>query len=266
MGAKTVSIITCMLFVQCTAWMNKCGLYDALTAADWDSLHVVCDVRTRNCPTAEDVLSVSPAVYVSTHLQNRSQISQMFRKLSEPKQLSWLVFCKQCVTFLDEIHQFERTHNLPGYLTYRYQWILVSSASENLTAVEVSLGTVRNLVLLDEDDMYTARFGVDRRYLQKLNRQQKLQKTSLFPNLLTGMNAVTLTVATLPWPPYVIKSTSGSYSGYCIEILQMMAQYLNFTIRFTEPRDGKYGAVESGEWNGMIRELMDKQWRRIRVS
>ena len=64
---------------------------------------------------------------------------------------------------------------------------------------------------------------------------------------------------TLPWPPYVIKNSSGVYSGYFIEILEIIAQYLNFTIQFREPRDGQYGAMVNGEWNGMIREIMEKE-------
>jgi hypothetical protein len=39
----------------------------------------------------------------------------------------------------------------------------------------------------------------------------------------------------------VTKEDSGVYGGYYFEVLRMIAEHLNFTIRMTEPDDGEWG-------------------------
>ena len=50
------------------------------------------------------------------------------------------------------------------------------------------------------------------------------------------------------------------FEGYCVDMLEIIAQHLgfNYTIKLVD--DGQYGAPEgdNGEWTGMPRELMDK--------
>ena len=223
--------------------------------AEWNSLYVVCDVGTSECP-AEDVLSVRPSVYLSVDLTSRSLTTQMFEEHAVPASLHWLIFCGNCNMLLEVVNMFEDTHDLHGYFTYEYQWILVTNSS---SVDEASLGSIMNLLVIESDNtMYTAIFGTER-YLQKIKCPLKKRPSYIFPNLLTGFNNITLVFATIPWSPWVTKDSSGVYSGYYVHLMYMIAQTLNFTVRIVASFDGEYGSLENGEWTGLIRQLMDKQ-------
>merc|ERR1719369_909670 len=49
------------------------------------------------------------------------------------------------------------------------------------------------------------------------------------------------------------------YEGFCIDLILEIAKLKNFSVIFQLVGDGKYGSPDSetGEWNGMIRELLD---------
>uniref|UniRef100_A0A3Q0SD64 Glutamate receptor n=1 Tax=Amphilophus citrinellus TaxID=61819 RepID=A0A3Q0SD64_AMPCI len=49
------------------------------------------------------------------------------------------------------------------------------------------------------------------------------------------------------------------FEGYCIDLLRELANILGFTFEVHLVEDGKYGAQDenSGQWNGMVKELMD---------
>lgn len=49
------------------------------------------------------------------------------------------------------------------------------------------------------------------------------------------------------------------FEGYCIDLLRELATILGFTYEIRLVEDGKYGAQDdtSGQWNGMVRELID---------
>lgn len=57
------------------------------------------------------------------------------------------------------------------------------------------------------------------------------------------------------------KSLEGNdrFEGYCIDLLRELSTYLGFTYTIKLVEDGKYGALDdaSGQWNGMVRQLMD---------
>jgi ionotropic kainate glutamate receptor 2 len=50
------------------------------------------------------------------------------------------------------------------------------------------------------------------------------------------------------------------YEGFCIDLLKEIAAMVGFEYRIELVPDGKYGVydLESGEWNGIVRQLMDK--------
>lgn len=50
------------------------------------------------------------------------------------------------------------------------------------------------------------------------------------------------------------------FEGFCIDLLEQVAQMAGFQYRLELVPDGKYGAYDpdTGEWNGMVRQLMDK--------
>ncbi|NWU82068.1 GRIK3 protein, partial [Onychorhynchus coronatus] len=48
------------------------------------------------------------------------------------------------------------------------------------------------------------------------------------------------------------------FEGYCIDLLKELAIILGFSYEIRLVEDGKYGAQdEKGQWNGMIKELID---------
>ena len=50
------------------------------------------------------------------------------------------------------------------------------------------------------------------------------------------------------------------YEGFCIDLLQTIAEALDFHYELHLVPDGKFGAqdIATKEWNGLVRELMDK--------
>lgn len=50
------------------------------------------------------------------------------------------------------------------------------------------------------------------------------------------------------------------FYGYCIDLIDEIAKMLDFNYTIKLVSDGNYGAPvgPKGEWNGMVRELMDK--------
>ncbi|XP_050301829.1 glutamate receptor ionotropic, kainate 1-like isoform X4 [Anthonomus grandis grandis] len=67
--------------------------------------------------------------------------------------------------------------------------------------------------------------------------------------------------------PYVMLKSSPSpiphdrYEGFCIDLLKELAIMVGFEYRIELVPDGKYGAIdlETGEWNGIVRQLMEKK-------
>ncbi|KAG9333731.1 hypothetical protein JZ751_010600 [Albula glossodonta] len=65
--------------------------------------------------------------------------------------------------------------------------------------------------------------------------------------------------------PYVMfkksdKALSGNdrFEGFCIDLLKELANILGFSYEIRLVPDGKYGSQdEKGQWNGMVRELME---------
>ncbi|XP_067207077.1 glutamate receptor ionotropic, kainate 2-like [Linepithema humile] len=56
-------------------------------------------------------------------------------------------------------------------------------------------------------------------------------------------------------------SGDARYEGFCIDLLKEIARMVGFTYRIELVPDGKYGVYdyETGEWNGIVRQLMDKK-------
>ena len=50
------------------------------------------------------------------------------------------------------------------------------------------------------------------------------------------------------------------YEGYCVDLIKEISVYLGFKYTLKLVPDGKHGGINAqGEWNGMIRELVDKK-------
>ncbi|XP_011152744.1 glutamate receptor ionotropic, kainate 2 [Harpegnathos saltator] len=71
--------------------------------------------------------------------------------------------------------------------------------------------------------------------------------------------------------PYVMEVTDGStrgimidqkrYEGYCIDLIEEIAQHLKFQYKFELVPDGQYGNFnpKTKTWNGLIRRLLDRE-------
>jgi hypothetical protein len=51
---------------------------------------------------------------------------------------------------------------------------------------------------------------------------------------------------------------NGKFKGFCIDLLNEIAQKMNFRYEIYKVADNNYGSEVNGTWNGMIRELIDK--------
>ncbi|CAB3367849.1 Hypothetical predicted protein [Cloeon dipterum] len=82
-----------------------------------------------------------------------------------------------------------------------------------------------------------------------------------------GNMNVTLVVITILETPYVMMKPQSNltgnarYEGFCIDLLREIAAMVGFEYRIELVPDGKYGVydLETGEWNGIVRQLMDKK-------
>ncbi|XP_076832118.1 glutamate receptor ionotropic, kainate 1 [Brachyhypopomus gauderio] len=84
-------------------------------------------------------------------------------------------------------------------------------------------------------------------------------------NITDSMVNRTLIVTTILENPYVMYKKSDKplygndrFEGYCLDLLKELSNILGFAYEVKLVSDGKYGAQnDKGEWNGMVRELMD---------
>ncbi|KAI3361544.1 hypothetical protein L3Q82_013687 [Scortum barcoo] len=85
-------------------------------------------------------------------------------------------------------------------------------------------------------------------------------------NVSDSLSNRSLIVSTILEEPYVMFKKSDKplygndrFEGYCIDLLRELANILGFAYEVRLVEDGKYGAQDenTGQWNGMVKELMD---------
>ncbi|XP_073473204.1 glutamate receptor ionotropic, kainate 1 isoform X5 [Aquarana catesbeiana] len=84
-------------------------------------------------------------------------------------------------------------------------------------------------------------------------------------NITDSLANRTLIVTTILEDPYVMYRKSDKplygndrFEGYCLDLLKELSTILGFIYEVRLVVDGKYGAQnDKGEWNGMVRELID---------
>lgn len=90
---------------------------------------------------------------------------------------------------------------------------------------------------------------------------EKLQNKTL--RITTATTTPFVMERKLDVPPEALDRMSfeEKYEGYVIDLVKHLAQKLKFKYKFHIVRDGKYGGRDkvTGEWNGMIRELIDQK-------
>ncbi len=59
--------------------------------------------------------------------------------------------------------------------------------------------------------------------------------------------------------PYVMEKADGGFEGFCIDILNEVAERMNFKYEIYQAPDKQYGnELANGSWSGVIRELIEK--------
>ncbi|XP_052345052.1 glutamate receptor ionotropic, kainate 2-like [Oncorhynchus keta] len=85
-------------------------------------------------------------------------------------------------------------------------------------------------------------------------------------NVTDSLANRSLVVSTILVEPYVMFKKSDKplygndrFEGYCIDLLRELASILGFTYELRLVEDGRYGAQDetTGQWNGMVKELID---------
>lgn len=58
------------------------------------------------------------------------------------------------------------------------------------------------------------------------------------------------------------------YEGFCIDLLNAISKIVGFSFEIYEVEDGRFGAFDekTGEWHGLIREIIDKVFFSKRIS
>ena len=234
-------------------------LQNVTAAAGWKNCVILHDLDMES--SVNKLPFPKPVTVYSLDLKNANAIYEGFELVSKTLQINFIVLCSDCEFLLSVINEFEYSYHTNGYFTHVYQWIFVTNFTKTSSEFEYNVGNITNLAMLDVDtnfSVYTAMFGTDKRYFDLVTSGIK-HRIDIFPNLKYGFNGAILKLCTIPWEPFIIKEISGTYTGYYIELLEIIASMLNFTFTAYEPEDGQYGMVQNGEWIGMVRKLIYKK-------
>ncbi|XP_070187889.1 probable glutamate receptor [Littorina saxatilis] len=83
----------------------------------------------------------------------------------------------------------------------------------------------------------------------------------LYPNERLGLNGREIRVGINTWFSYIMASTyngTTTYRGFCIDMLDILAESLNFSYRLVLPPDGEWGDLRNGHWTGLL-GLMERK-------
>ncbi|XP_070208836.1 glutamate receptor ionotropic, delta-2-like [Littorina saxatilis] len=82
------------------------------------------------------------------------------------------------------------------------------------------------------------------------------------PRTTSGEKGQSVRVGYNPLTPYIMdshESGQNKYSGFCVDLLDILAESLNFTFSFVKPPDGEWGDKRDGNWTGLVRLLEKKE-------
>ncbi|CAH1800080.1 unnamed protein product [Owenia fusiformis] len=100
------------------------------------------------------------------------------------------------------------------------------------------------------------------------NPQEGINFTVSYDAVETRFGNRTLIITSIKERPYVMEKKPGDkkfvgndrYEGFCVDLLAEIAKIVKFTYKIELVPDDTYGAPnDKGEWNGMVRQLIDKK-------
>ncbi|XP_041351060.1 glutamate receptor-like [Gigantopelta aegis] len=98
--------------------------------------------------------------------------------------------------------------------------------------------------------------------LQRVPYNKYLNNNALFPALKYGYNKRKLVVSVTPASAFILKTTKNNmtkYTGFCIYLLEALANTLNFTYELVEPEHGTWGVLINGSWNGLVGQMKRRE-------
>lgn len=92
-----------------------------------------------------------------------------------------------------------------------------------------------------------------------LNNELKVAAVEDMKNMTAD---VVYRVYTVVQPPFIIRDEAApkGFRGYCIDLIDAIAEIVKFDYDIKEVEDNKFGSMnDKGEWNGVVRKLIEKQ-------
>lgn len=97
----------------------------------------------------------------------------------------------------------------------------------------------------------------------------KFSNKSIDVQKINIRSSYTNTENRVPFPSRkYIPTENSDFEGFCIDVLQQISKMVGFDYKIKLVPDGKYGVYdfETGEWNGIVRELVDKVTKDIFID
>ncbi|XP_041351061.1 glutamate receptor ionotropic, kainate 4-like [Gigantopelta aegis] len=181
-------------------------------------------------------------------------------------QLDFLLLTSDAIVWdvLSYVNRFDSLSNRTTDFNYHSKW-LVLLKSENVDKSVNELDSLHNVVFVKAGcnfktynsytEIMTLVHHSNSTVLQNVIYTHNVNNSILFPALKYGYNGRKLIVATLSASSLVHWKTVNNvteYSGFCVYLLNSLAENLNFTYEFVEPTRGSWGVLVNGSWNGLV--------------
>ena len=100
------------------------------------------------------------------------------------------------------------------------------------------------------------------------NGTRFLFKKDLFPDKLKDLEGKTLLATSFELPPFIYPTDDGGWAGWEYNVIQTLAQTMNFTIDIQPPPNGElWGENKNGSFTGLVgqlqRERSDVGWANV---
>ncbi|XP_055878972.1 glutamate receptor ionotropic, kainate glr-3-like isoform X1 [Biomphalaria glabrata] len=213
-------------------------------------------------------------------------VDSLYQLVKQESKLNILVICSdECLGHvLMEANKEDQAQEASKELQMRSRWLLFMTSSndiERVTSVVLNVTRVDSVALLQSlNDNLTYFYSLPESAMAKITSLYygngsryladvaivtshldivQLGEDTVFPNVKFHLNQRLLKVVIAEWPPFIIKDKTGSYSGFCMDILRYLETRLNFTSILVDSTSQGWGREVNGSFSGMIGQLQQKQ-------